>query len=209
MSKSLTFTTVILMLLALPFLVEAKSETKIYRGYVVTNSGEKLIGKIEMLSPTLNEVKVKFIGRGSTKRILKAKDVKEYSFRVQKWNKQEKQYEEVWVTYVRKKVERSPVPFGPTNVLIEREIEGSISLYNHFVEQNSNTNAPYLQFKYVEREEDKLILITKENYTKVLKSMTVDNPIIHNKIGTKGYYFNNIDKTIKEYNTWLEQNGTI
>jgi hypothetical protein len=209
MNRTLTIATVLIMFFALPFLANAKSNTKTYRGYVVTNSGEKLIGKIQMLSPTLNEVKVKFIGRGSTKRILKAKDVKEYSFRVKKWNKAEKQYEEVWVTYIRKKVERSPIPFGPTNVLIERQIEGPISLYNHFVEQNSNTTSPYIQIKYVERHKDMLILISQENYKKVLKSLTVNNPTIHNKIGTRGYYFNNIDKIIIEYNTWLEQNGTI
>ena len=54
-----------------------------------------------------------------------------------------------------------------------------------------------------------MILVTSSNYKKVLKSITVDNPTIHNKVGTKGYYFGQIEKIINEYNTWVEENGTI
>ena len=205
MSKILQIFTILILFLILPFLGNTKSKTKIYKGFIITNSGDKLIGKIQMLSPTLNEVKVKFIGKGNTKRVLKAKDVKEYAFRVEKWNKEDKRHDEVWVTYVRKKVERSPIPFGPTNVLIERQIEGAINLYNHFVEQNVDTNSPYLEFKYIERTGEEMMLITSDNYKKILKSMTVDNPAIHNKIGTKGHYFSQIGKIIKEYNEWVEE----
>ena len=211
MKKTLLFTTIFMMFLTLPFLVDAKEKlgAKVYKGYIVTNSGNKLIGKIQMLSPTLNEVKVKFIGKGNTKRVLKAKEVKEYAFRVQKWDKKEKEYQQVWITYIRKEVERSPIPFGPTEVLIERQVEGEINLYNHFVEQNSDKRSPYIQFKYIEKNDNQLILVTSSNYKKVLKSITVDNPTIHNKVGTKGYYFGQIEKIINEYNTWVEENGTI
>mgnify|MGYP000359681431 CR=1 FL=1 len=205
-----TFTTIfttILMVFAITAF--ANDDAKVYNGTVTLENGETLVGQIQMLSPTLNEVKVKFIGKGSTKRVLKAKEVKEYAFRVQKWNKKEKKYNEIWITYIRKKVERSPIPFGPTNVLIERQIEGSINLYNHFIEQNSDKRSPYIQLKYIERNEDELILITSDNYKKTLKSLTVDNPNIHNKIGTKGYYFSQINKIIKEYNTWLEESETL
>jgi hypothetical protein len=199
MNKLLIFTT-LTMFLILPILVTAKSETKIYKGYVVTNNGDRLIGNIEMLSPTLNEIKVKFIGKGNATRVLKAKEVQEYAFVIQKWNKENKQYEEIWITYARKKVERSPVPFGPTTVLLERQTSGAIHLYNHFVEQNTGKNSPYLHFKYIESKNFELTLITAENYVQILQKLTSDNPAIHNKIGTKGYGFEKIEQIVQEYN---------
>ena len=92
-----------------------------------------------MLSPTLNEVKVKFTSTAGEKTTYKAKEVKEYGFQVEKRNNKTRVHDVNTIVYVRQNVERSPIAFGPTNVLVERQITGAISLYNHFVENNSNS----------------------------------------------------------------------
>lgn len=188
--------------------VFAGQSNKIYKGYIINNSGEKLEGEIQMLSPSLNEVKVKFTNSNNEKKTYKAKDVKEYAFKVEKWNKETRNHVEEWVFYTRKNVERSPVPFGPTEVLVERQVEGAISMYNHFVEQNATTEAPFIHVIYVEKQNKELISVTKENYKKVLRELTTDYPVIHNSIGTKGNGFKHISNIITAYNNAVSSKGT-
>lgn len=208
MNKMLTHKTVFTVLfVSILFATTALAEAKIYKGYVLTISGEKLIGEIEMLSPSLNEVKVKFIGQGNTKQLFKAKEVKEYAFVVKKWNKEEKTYDEQWITYVQKEVERAPVAFGSTTALIEREIEGTINLYNHYIEQNGNTEAPFTHVIYLEKEVGNLISVTEENYKEVLKKMMSDNATLFEKIGKKGYTFPKLADILMLYNQEEAKSG--
>mgnify|MGYP000445184516 FL=1 len=161
-----------------------------------------------MLSPSLNEVKVKFTSSDNKKKTYKANQVKEYAFKIEKWNKETRSHVEEWIFYTRKNVERSPVPFGPTEVLVERQVEGTISMYNHFVEQNATTEAPFIHVIYVEKQNKELISVTKENYKKVLRELTTDYPVIHNSIGTKGNGFKHISNIITAYNNAVSSKGT-
>ena len=171
-----------ILVLSIIFTVSA-SAAKSYQGYVVLNNDEKIEGTIEMLSPTLNEVKVKFTATDGKKVTYKAKEVKEYGFKVEKWNSKTRVHDIKTITYVRHNVERAPVAFGATNVLIEREITGAVNMYNHFVEMN------------------------KSNYKVVLKEMTAEYFQLSAKIGTKGYGIKYVAKTIAAYNEWMIDNG--
>ena len=183
------------------------SAAKIYDGYVVLNNDEKLEGKIQMLSPSLNEVKVKFISKEGKKTFFKAKEVKEYSFEVEKWNHETRTHDINNIVYIRQNVERSPIAFGPTEVLIERQIAGTINMYNHYVEQNSNIHQPFVHVIYIQKEEGGLVVIGKTNYRKVLKEMVADYPELQAKVGSRGYGYNHIAKTITTYNNWIADNG--
>jgi hypothetical protein len=173
---------------------------KTYDGYVVLNNNTRIEGSIQMLSPTLNEVKVKFAAKSGKKTTYKAKEVKEYGFKVEKWNKEDRRYEMVPVTYSRQKVNRSPIAMGPTNVLIERQITGSINMYNHFVERNSEASSPFMHFIYVQKGNEQLIHLHKKNYKTVLTEIMVQFPELTSKIGTKKYGFKYISNIISTYN---------
>lgn len=182
--------------------------TKVYNGYLIKNDNEKVVGKIKMISPSLNEVKVKFISIDQKKKTFKAKQVKEYGFWVEKWNKKEKRYASYQVVYVRQKVERSAVPFGPKELLIEREVAGKINVYHHFIERNNNRQQPYLHILYVQKgNKASLVSLDKTNYKEVLREMVAEYPELQLKIGRRGYGFRAISKTIKEYNEWMFLNG--
>ena len=183
------------------------SAAKSYQGYVVLNNDEKVEGTIQMLSPTLNEVKVKFISTTGEKITYKAKEVKEYGFQVEKWNSKTRVHDINTITYVRQNVERSPIAFGPTNVLVERQETGTVNMYNHFVEQNSNTQNPFVHIIYVQKENKDLVEIKKSNYKVVLKEMTAEYPELSAKIGTKGYGFKYVSQIISTYNAWMANNG--
>ena len=62
MKKILHTLTITILLFSFAFAANAKKPSqKVYQGYIILEDGQKLTGKIQMLSPTLNEVKVKFI----------------------------------------------------------------------------------------------------------------------------------------------------
>lgn len=181
--------------------------TKVYQGYVVLNNDEKVEGSITMLSPSLNEVKVKFTSKDGQKRIYKSKEVKEYGFQVEKWNNKTRTHDVNIITYVRQNVERSPIAFGPTNVLVERQVTGTVNMYNHFIEQNSNAQNPFVHIILAEKEAGDLVEVTKSNYKVVLKEMTADYPELSAKIGSKGYGFKHVAQIISTYNNWTSDNG--
>ena len=70
MKKSLQL--IIIAVFTFAFTASATSK-KVYKGYVVTVSNETIHGNIQMLSPTLNEVKVKLINENGTKANLQSK----------------------------------------------------------------------------------------------------------------------------------------
>lgn len=198
--------TLTILALTVLFTVSATA-AKVYQGYVVLNNDEKVEGTVQMLSPSLNEVKVKFKSKDGKKTVYKAKEVKEYGFKVEKWNKATRSHETVTITYVRQEVERSPIAFGPTQVLIERQIEGSINMYNHFVEQNSNAKMPFVHIIYLSKENNELVSIDKKNFRSVLKEMTAEYPELSAKVGSRGYGFKHVTKIISSYNEWMLDNG--
>lgn len=180
---------------------------KDYQGYVILNNDEKIEGTIQMLSPTLNEVKVKLTDKAGKHVTYKSKEIKEYSFQVEKWNNETRVHDLISVVYVRKNVERPPVAFGPTEVLIQREVNGIISLYNHFIEQRINPNEPFSQVIYVEKNREKLIAVDKENFVSILKNMTAEYPELSAKIGSRGYGIKHIAEIVTAFNTWMIDNG--
>ena len=173
-----------------------KSEGKIYEGFVVTTIGDTLHGKLQMLSPTQNQIKIKFISK-ETERIFKAKELQTYSFHVLTKNRKTKKEVSTWINYTKKKVERPPVPFGSTEVLLQQLVGGQISLYNYYIENRTDNTMEHLI--YIEKE-GVLEVVNKSNYKKTLKLLMNDKPKASEKVGTKGYTFKFIEQSISEYN---------
>ena len=179
----------------------AETAKKVYAGYVVLEGGEKLTGKITMLSPTLNEVKVKFTNEAGKTKTYKAKEVAEYGFTYNRYDRTTENMVATNVVYVNKKVGYSAVPFGSKNVLIERQETGKINFFNFFYETRMQNN-PLQKTIYVEKGE-KFEEVTRKNYKRILKDMTTDYPELRVKIGTPGYGFKHAAKIVKEYNDYM------
>jgi len=202
-----TTTTKLIILFVVIFFSGKINANKLYNGYVNTLLGEVYTGKIKMQTPALNEVRVYFISIEGKKNIFKADEVKEYGFEVRKWDHKTRQHNIVNVIYVKKKVKRSPVAFGAKEVLLEREVQGRINLYHHFVEKNANIESPLEHIIYIEKINNQLIEVTKENYQSVLKKMTLECEVLQTRIGTKGNGFKKFTEMIEYYNEWIIENG--
>lgn len=183
---------------------------KVYSGYVVTTDKAFFKGQIEMLSPALNEVKVKMETEAGDRKVFKAKEVQEYGFEVPRWDHNTRQHVNTTIVYVKRTVERAPVAFGPREVLLEQQVSGAVNMYNHFIEQNANIDEPFLHIIYVEREVGTLVEVTRDNYAAVLRDMLSDNAELVAVIGTRGYGFKHIPDILAQYNDWAAaQNGGL
>lgn len=187
--------------LLLAFNVDAKIKKKIYKGYVVTTQGDTIHGKIQMLSPTLNEVKVKFINNEGIKRIYRAKELDGYAFKVPEIRKKKYQQPAEWIYYIKKEVEYPPVPFGSTIVLMQRQVNGRTNMYNYYIETRSR-ETEYDHIIYVEKGTT-MVKISKQNYKKVIKRFLEDYPALQAKVGKRGYGFKHIENILKEYNAYI------
>ena len=175
---------------------------KTFEGQVTTVDGEVLTGKVFIVSPTMNELKVKFVDANDKKYTFKAKELESYSFEVPKYNKETKEYETETITYVRKVVEDAPVRMGTTDILIERQVSGAIQVYNQYYEEDAKIGGTLGHFFYTEKQDGTLDFtkLTKKNYKEVLKAATVDFPELSNKIGTKGFGYRYVVKIAELYN---------
>ena len=189
---------------------KAVDPVKAYKGYVLLTNGEKITGNIEMLSPVMNQVKVKIKSSDNlNQKTFKSQEVKEYAFQIEKWNHKTREYTKEWVRYTNREVERAATPFSSKKTLLLQKSTGTINYFSYYYQSNTDIDDPVKNVMYIEKLNHKrgLTAISKENYKEVLQNMTYDFADLHAKIGTSQYGFKNIKKIISEYNTYMEEFG--
>lgn len=147
-------------------------EDKIYQGYVITIDGDTIHGTIEMLSPALNEIKVKFYNKEGKKTVYKAKELQGYAFLAPvRYNKKTKQEDTQWVHYTKCTMETPAVPFGTKEVLVQEEVGGTLSLYNYYIERPQTSATPLVHVIYLKDVNGKFIEINKKSYRKIVNKV--------------------------------------
>ena len=174
---------------------------KSFSGYVVTTENDTLYGSVLIVSPTANELKVKFVDENQKKYNFKASDLESYSFEVPKYDKELRKHTTEWIHYVRKTVEDAPIRFGTTDILVERQVNGAIQVYNQYVEADEKIGGTLAHFFYVESQgKVDFSKITKQNYKKIMQKATADFMELNKKIGQKGFGYKHIVKIAQIYN---------
>lgn len=192
------YLTLILLIFAMNVATAAK---KTFSGYVVTTEQDTLYGSIFVVSPTANELKVKFIDENKNKYNFKARDLESYAFEVPKYNKELKKHTTEWIQYVRKTVEDAPIRFGTNDILVERQVNGDIQVYNQYIEADAKIAGTLAHFFYVESQgKVDFTKITKNNYKDIMKKATADFMELNKKIGQKGFGYKHIVKIAQLYN---------
>ena len=203
--KTNIFTIIIALLVAVQ--VSAK---KTFPGYVINTNGEKVEGKVFVVSPTYNELKVKFVNSDNKKTTFKAKELVEYGFEVPQYNRETRSHETVVITYIRKNVEDAPVRFGSTDIMVERQVNGEIKVYNQYIEADSKIGGGVQHFFYVETENGLgFTKVTKSNYKKVMKEATANFPALQEMVGTSGYGYKHIVKIAETFNSRNNQRNLL
>ena len=172
-------------------------------GYILKKDGKKEEGSIIPGSVTSNEVKVIFIGRSGKKQTFKPKQLQGYGY--QDSETDDLGIEETrWIHYETHKVDYPPKPFGPKIVFMEREVEGTLSLFCYYVEVRDNPKKPYRYFYYMKDASGKMTKVEKKSFNKVAKKNFKDYTAMSDRIGRKDFIYRNLDRMVRDYNYWTE-----
>ena len=181
--------------------ISATAGKSSFNGYIVTTENDTLYGKVFVAGPTANELKVKFVDENRSKYFFKARDLQSYAFEVPKFNKETRTHGTEWIYYVRKTVEDAPVRFGTTDIMIEKQVDGDIQVYNQYTEADEKIGGTLKHYFYVESNNKvDFSKVTKDNYKTIMKKATADFMELNTKIGKKGFGYKHIVKIAKIYN---------
>jgi len=181
--------------------VAFKKETKV-SGYILDKNGKKVEGKIIPGTITGNELKITFISRSGQKKTYKPKDIKGYGYEAE-IEDDLGLGETEWLHYETAKVDYPPKPFASKDVFMQRESEGTISLYCYYIEVRNNPKQPFRYIYYLKDQNGKLNKIEKDDFKKVSKTLFKDYTAMSNRIGRKDFLYKNLDRMVRDYNYWV------
>ncbi len=179
----------------------AANASKVYSGYVVTMANDTLFGQVHVSTPTVNELKVKFTNDKGETKTYNPSDLSAYAFQVPTYSP-EGVKSMLWITFVKKQVEEAPIRIASTDVFVEIRVAGAITLYDYYVERNSDKIGQEVEHVYYIEKEGKLTFqsMTQKNYKEILKDLTSNMPELSEKIGTTGYGYKHIVSIVTAYN---------
>ncbi len=173
-------------------------------GYVIDNSGKKITGQIIVDDWADNQIQVKFIKKGTSKKVTyKPTQIKGYAFEetiVDCTGKKKQRLME----YDTRKADRPSRIFGPTTVFMHKEVTvGFYKLYCFYVEIRNDVKNPYEYSFFVEDVSGNFQKVDAENFKAMAKKLFKDYPALVNKIGEKDFKLKNLDRMVKDYNYWV------
>lgn len=175
---------------------------KTFEAYIIQKDGDRVEGKCKVGSITDNEVKLVFYRKGSSKKeVYKPKDLLGYGYKSEEIDDFGLEDTE-WVHYETLKVDYPTKPFGSTTVFVERESEGTISLYCHYIEVRNNPKQPYRYVYYMKNEKGVVKKVEKETFKSLAKVTFKDYPALAERIGQKDFLYRNLDRMVRDFNYW-------
>ena len=172
-------------------------------GYIINNDGERIEGYIKPGSITDNEVKVLFYEfKSSKKKVYKPKQLQGYGYESileDDLGLEEKE----WVHYERMKVEYPAKPFGATTLFVEREEQGEVSLFCHYIEIRNNPKKPYRYVYYIKDQKGKIFKVEEDRFEYIARNIFKNYDALRQRIGKKDFLYRNLDRMVRDYNYWV------
>lgn len=196
------FTYLLLTIAAFTFSFSAQAKKQLYKGYIITTENDTIEGQVQYVNPAFNELKVIFYKDGK-KQKFSTKDLKEYGFMVERYNKETKSKYNEWMHYEKLNVEKSPIRHGAKNIFVQRQLQGAISLYNFYTLKSTHVNKRSYEHAYYVKENGKLTLVTRKNYRKVVRKLVSSNEDLYNNLGTSGYGYKYFASVVEKQNLFL------
>jgi hypothetical protein len=200
------FTLLLFFIFSFQFAFADKGKTKnLYEGFVITSMGDTVRGQVQFVNPVFNELKVRFYNEDGKRTTYKTQDIVEYSFLF--LDKKDKQFK--WVTYVRKRVDVSPIKSTVeiNTVFLQRVTQGQVTLYNYYTLETSKINSrEYIKNYYVEQQTPNgfdLTHVDTDNFREYARTMLASNDELFEQLGTSGFGYRYFADIVKEHNKFL------
>ena len=197
------FTYLLLTFAAFTISLTAHGKKQLYIGYIITVENDTLEGQVQYVNPAYNELKVIFYKNGK-KQKFSTSNANGYGFLVERYNKNTKTKSQEWVHYERLNVEKSPIRHGAKTIFVQRQLAGSITLYNFYTLKSTRINKRSYEHAYYVNDGNDLTLVTRKNYRKVVRKLVSSNMDLYNKLGTAGYGYKYFASVVAEQNVFLD-----
>ncbi len=174
-------------------------------GYILDNNNKKIEGTIIADDWANNQVQVKFIHKGQSKKtVYKPNQLKGYAFE-ETYIDETGEKAERWVVYDTKKADRPSRMFGSSTVFMHKEVTvGHYVLYCFYVEVPNNPSKPYEYSFFLEDEDGNFDKIDAENFETKCKEYFGDYKAMVERIGDKDFNLKNMDRMVRDYNYWVD-----
>lgn len=196
----------LVLFIAFAFVVTVSAQTKKgdkVPGYIIDKAGKRIEGSIIVGDWATNQLKVKFVKRGNSKKVYKPNQLKGYGFQ-QTLVDCTGGKEQRWVEYDTRKADRPSTLFGPTTVFMEKEVnKGHFKLYCYYIEVRNNPKKPYTYSFFVEDANGKFQKVDEKNFSNVSRKLFGEYRALSSRIGKKDFKFQNMDRMIADYNYWV------
>ncbi len=182
---------------------QSKRGSKV-QGYIIDNNGKRINGTIIVGDWADNQVQVKFIKRGSSKKeVYKPTQLKGFAFQddyVNEIGKKDKR----WVEYDTRQADRPSRIFGSTTVFMHKEVtEGKLKLYCYYIEVRNNAAKNYDYYFFVEDDKGNFTKVSEEGFKSKARELFKDYGALRQRLGSKDFRLKNMDRMIRDYNYWV------
>ncbi|MGB0984959.1 MAG: hypothetical protein ACPG19_13000 [Saprospiraceae bacterium] len=168
-------------------------------GYIITNDGDTIKGKIKVQTRSKNQAKVKFINNRGKSKTYKPKHLIGYGYQT-KENNNAKQIVYKERHFLRKTADRPPVPFSSKTVFMEVKASGKAILYSYYVQNNENVDNKYLHYYYLDfKDGSRERKITQDDFDWAVPAFLEDCKKISGLVGTR-MGFDNLEELVDIYN---------
>ncbi len=169
-------------------------------GYIITNDGDTIEGRVKVQTRSKNQVKVKFTkaGDGQKQKSYKPKNALGYGYLTEE-NNQSPQRVDKWRHFLRKKSDQPAIPFGSTNVFMEVKATGKARLYSFYKQNNGQVEYTYLHYYFLEFEDgSRERKISQNDFDWAVPAFLEDCSRIRNLIESHGY--SKLEEIVSDYN---------
>lgn len=169
-------------------------------GYIITNIGDTINGRVKVQNRAKNQVKVKFTKEGTRKeKSYKPKDIKGYGYQTFHNNNATQKVRRDR-HFLKKTADQPPVPFSSKNVFMEVKAQGKAILYSFYKQNNSNVESTYTHYYFLEFQDgSRERKITKDDFDWAVPAFLEDCPKISNLISTQLGY-SKLEQIVNIYN---------
>ncbi len=191
---------------------ETKKKKNLFEGFVITSTGDSLLGEIQFVNPVYNELKVRFYNKKGKRTIFKPRDIVEYAFKSPNLDAKTNRKVLKWVHYFRKRIDVAPLEngFNIETIFLQRVTSGKINLYNYYTLAVSKINHRVYNHEYfvepggLQNDNDEkisgLVPVNRNNFRAYYKEFLEENDDLAKKIGDERYGYKHFAKIIRLHN---------
>lgn len=178
-----------LFLLFFAMLMFANAQISWVEGYIITNDGQKQVGKIKHTTPAQRSVTVHFQEAGEDEKI------KYKPFQVKGFYMENRHYESKIYDF------DPSLPYG-YGVFMERINTGTVKVYYYW---NTDKERGFTQ-TFIENDGDYLLEVDPMRFKKQMAQYFEEYPQLQSKIRQGDYRKKELMDIVKEFNIWKENN---